>query len=426
MEEQRIRWEKERIEQEAEEEKRRQLYEEQNRLRIEQESGELPKSSSLRGSVTSQPAEVPPPIASRPDIAPPLIASRPDVTRPPIASRPDIAPPPIASRPDIAPPAIASRPDVTRPPIASRPDIAPPPIASRPDIAPPLISSRPDITPSHIASRPEISPPPRPEIPPPPTASRPSITGHLGFVPPVSARPEVTPSIPLRPSTEALGTAYKNETSASSIVCYSEIIEPESEIREWTDKTGTFKVKAFLLSVIDNKVHLRKADSGGKISIQLEKLHPNDIEYIRSIPGYEKVAAVGPLAKKFPPVQTRKTLQVDDSILAQAAAIQLSEPARSSFVYNGFDWKTWLIKAGVSPGDAITYGQKFCLEKLDSSSISSLDRALLRALGVSEGDIIRIKRAVVDSISVDEASSARELEAQNQNLEKIRKVYLYY
>ena len=85
------------------------------------------------------------------------------------------------------------------------------------------------------------------------------------------------------------------------------------------------------------------------------------------------------------------------------------------------------MKAGVSQGDAMTYGQKFCTEKLDSSSISSLDRDLLRALGVSEGDIIRIKRAVVDSISVDESSSAaRELEAQNRNLEKIRKVIYIY
>jgi hypothetical protein len=179
------------------------------------------------------------------------------------------------------------------------------------------------------------------------------------------------------------------------------------------------------VSVKDSKVHLRKDGSGGKITIQLEKLHPNDIEYIRSISGYEHVEMAAPLAQKIPIPQTRKVSHVDSNILAQAAAIKLSDPPSSSFIYNGFDWKSWLMKAGVSPGDSITYGQKFCAEKLDSSSISSLDRDLLRALGVSEGDIIRIKRAVVDSISVDASSSAaRELEAQNRNLEKIRKVCL--
>jgi hypothetical protein len=177
------------------------------------------------------------------------------------------------------------------------------------------------------------------------------------------------------------------------------------------------------VSVNDNKVHLRKDGSGGKITIQLEKLHPNDVEYIRNIPGYEHAV---PLAQKIPIPQTRKVSQVDANILAQAAAIKLSDPPSSSFIYNGFDWKSWLMKAGVTAGDSITYGQIFCAEKLDSSSISSLDRDLLRALGVSEGDIIRIKRAVVDSISIDESTSAaRELEAQNRNLEKIRKVCMY-
>jgi hypothetical protein len=37
-------------------------------------------------------------------------------------------------------------------------------------------------------------------------------------VPPIFARPEVAPTIPSRPSTEVLGTTYKNETSASRMI----------------------------------------------------------------------------------------------------------------------------------------------------------------------------------------------------------------
>ena len=177
------------------------------------------------------------------------------------------------------------------------------------------------------------------------------------------------------------------------------------------------------MSVVDNKVHLRKGDTGGKITIQIDKLHPSDVDYIRSIPGYENVA-LRELAARPSPQQTLKASKVDDNIVAQAAAIQISEPSANSFTYNGFNWKEWLMKAGVSPGDAIAYGQKFSSEKLDSSSVNSLDRGLLRDLGVSEGDIIRIKRAIVDSISVETSTiNARELKAQNQNLDKIRKVF---
>lgn len=384
LEEQRILWGRE-----------RQEKEDQNRRRLEIE--ELSRSREEKERLSSE-------VVKNEPVFSPSSSSRPEISAPPVALRPNIGPPPIASRPEIAPPPIASRPEFAPPPIASRPDIAPPPIASRPELAPPPIASRPDISP--LTTRPVK------DAPPP-------MGGRLSFAP-----PDATPSVPIRPSTQAIDSVHSSSltsgTFPSRMFPYSNRIEPAFVIREWTDKSGSFKVNAVLISVENNKVHLRKGETGGKITIQLDKLHPNDIDYIRSIPGYGNVATTIPSAQKIP--QQNRTV-VDANILAQAAAIKISEPPSSSFVYNGFDWKIWLVNAGVSPGDAIAYGRKFCAEKLDSTSISSLDRELLRALGVSEGDIIRIKRAVVESISVNEEGyNSRELEAQTRNLEKIRKV----
>jgi hypothetical protein len=40
--------------------------------------------------------------------------------------------------------------------------------------------------------------------------------------------------------------------------------------------------------------------------------------------------------------------------------------------------------------DAQTYASKFCAEKMDKSTLEFLDRTVLKEMGVSEGDIIRI------------------------------------
>ena len=154
-------------------------------------------------------------------------------------------------------------------------------------------------------------------------------------------------------------------------------------------------------------------------------MHPNDIDYIRTIPGYETLISKE-ISRPVPSQNQNHTFsKVDPEIIARAAAIEISEPSASGFTYNGFNWKQWFIQAGVAPGDAISYGQKFAQEKMDGSSLPSLDRVLLRHLDVSEGDIIRIKRSIVDNISVENSASIeRENEAQARNLEKIRKVIL--
>lgn len=160
-----------------------------------------------------------------------------------------------------------------------------------------------------------------------------------------------------------------------------------SSLRIWSDKTGTFKVDAQYLGLESGKVSLHKSN-GVKILVPLEKLDAKDIEYINSQrTGFtEKPITFGipslpitPTAVN-PPKPTLSDLKTD-----------------TNFVYNNFDWRNWLITvAKCTPSDSEQYARKFVAEKMDRESLGDLERDLLRSMKVSEGDIIRIRKAVTN------------------------------
>ncbi|KAJ3394462.1 cytoskeletal protein binding protein [Entophlyctis sp. JEL0112] len=165
-----------------------------------------------------------------------------------------------------------------------------------------------------------------------------------------------------------------------------------SKVRKWVDKTGSFTVDAEFLGITDGKAQLHKTN-GVKIAVPLEKLALSEIEYIRTIPGYANVsvgAAVGvPTPGAARPRPGASTLM----------------PA-SAYIYNGFDWRGWLLKAGIASSDASEYAAAFVREKLDKSVLDGIDRDVLKALGISEGDIIRIRKYATSGVSASQASKA--------------------
>lgn len=187
------------------------------------------------------------------------------------------------------------------------------------------------------------------------------------------------------------------------------------KIRTWTDRTGSFQVEAEFLAVSDGKVHLHKAN-GVKIAVPLAKLDPKDIEFIKSLPGNANIEVPLPAAR---PGQ-------GPSVATLAAAASIPPPTtKANFVYNKFDWHDFLLKAGVSAGDAVLYAQKFVGERMDKSHLGDLDRDLLRGLGVTEGDILRIRKAASlpnSSPAVIAATNEREQAALQNNLQMLGKV----
>ncbi|KAI8620802.1 hypothetical protein BC830DRAFT_1164262 [Chytriomyces sp. MP71] len=153
-----------------------------------------------------------------------------------------------------------------------------------------------------------------------------------------------------------------------------------AKIRKWVDKTGGFTVDAEFLGISENKVQLHKVN-GVKIAVPLDKLAPSEIEYLRTLPGYENVSAPG----------ASVTVGIPTPGAARARPGATLLPA-SSYIYNGFDWRDWLLRAGIASTDAGEYALAFVREKLDKSVLDGVDREVLKALGISEGDIIRIRK----------------------------------
>ncbi|TPX75346.1 hypothetical protein CcCBS67573_g03392 [Chytriomyces confervae] len=153
-----------------------------------------------------------------------------------------------------------------------------------------------------------------------------------------------------------------------------------ARIRKWVDKSGGFTVEAEFLGIQDNKVQLHKVN-GVKIAVPLEKLAASELEHIRTIPGYEHLNAPAPVASVGIPTPGAARARPGATLL----------PA-SSYMYNGFDWRDWLLRAGIASSDASEYALAFVREKLDKSVLDGVDRDVLKALGISEGDIIRIRK----------------------------------
>lgn len=178
-------------------------------------------------------------------------------------------------------------------------------------------------------------------------------------------------------------------------------------MRKWTDKSGAFTVDAAYVSLVEGKVHLLKLN-GVTIKVPLEKLNDEAVSFLRTQPGNHGLAESKQVA--LPP------------------QIPLERPASNvninadSYTYNGFDWREWLVKAGVASGDASTYAVKFCEQRLDSSILQDLDRDTLRAMQITEGDIIRVRKAAnLPAITADVRKKyvTNEKLAQERNLQNL-------
>ncbi|KAJ3116985.1 cytoskeletal protein binding protein [Physocladia obscura] len=180
-----------------------------------------------------------------------------------------------------------------------------------------------------------------------------------------------------------------------------------AKVRKWVDKTGGFTVEAEFLNISEGKVHLHKVN-GVKIAVPLEKLAPGEIEFIKTIPGYSSISVGGIVGVPTP-----------GAARPRPGASSLL-PA-SAYMYNGFDWRDWLLRAGVASTDAGEYALAFVREKLDKSVLDGVDRDVLKALGISEGDIIRIRKYAKTSIS-NGAGSKIAQKAKTGSSEKIDQI----
>jgi hypothetical protein len=170
----------------------------------------------------------------------------------------------------------------------------------------------------------------------------------------------------------------------------------------WTDASGTFKVEAEFLGLKDGKVLLHKSNNV-RIAVPLNKLCNEDSEHIQKLTGKtkgelsnsnESFHAPGSALHRSNSHTSVSSLQNEPSHPAQNVTPTPPPPPPKTFVYNNFNWLLFFTAKNVSKEDAENYASKFVEEKMDESTVEFINKDLLKDMGVKQGDVLRIMRAL--------------------------------
>ncbi|KAG9128371.1 cytoskeletal protein binding protein [Ceratobasidium sp. 392] len=160
-----------------------------------------------------------------------------------------------------------------------------------------------------------------------------------------------------------------------------------SKTRVWHDRTGQFKVEAEFLGLENGKIKLHKTN-GVIIDVPSAKMSPEDMAYV------EKLINAG----KRP-----ATSQDDDNVPLSVIAERRnsrppSQPPRPTPQPQPkkpqIDWFDFFLSAGCDMDDCTRYAASFNRDKIDEAIVGDIKDSTLRSLGLREGDIIRVMKAI--------------------------------
>ena len=152
-----------------------------------------------------------------------------------------------------------------------------------------------------------------------------------------------------------------------------------SQTREWRDRTGQFRVEAAFLGFKNGVLRLHKVN-GVIIEVPSEKMSVEDIRHAEKLMGRG-----GSISRKIeddddePLGKRRQSAQ-------SATAPQKKAPS--------IDWFEFFLNAGCDVDDCTRYASSFERDKIDESILPDISEGTLRTLGLREGDIIRVNKAI--------------------------------
>jgi hypothetical protein len=186
----------------------------------------------------------------------------------------------------------------------------------------------------------------------------------------------------------------------------SQSAEPHAgRIRTWNDKTGQFKVEAEYLGLNGNKIRLHKLN-GVIIEVPLEKMSIEDVQLIKRHEARKARAAMEAADEDDVPLGHNRTprrqstagasrseetraRQVQSEEPIPAAAMEMPRPRKPRF-----DWFAFFLEAGCDIDDCTRYAANFERDRIDEEILPDLERSTMRSLGLKEGDVIRVKKAI--------------------------------
>ncbi|TFK43561.1 hypothetical protein BDQ12DRAFT_675175 [Crucibulum laeve] len=162
---------------------------------------------------------------------------------------------------------------------------------------------------------------------------------------------------------------------------------PPERTRMWHDRSGQFRVEAAFLGFTNGKLRLHKIN-GVIVEVPAEKMSIEDMRYVEKLSSRKSRAA---------PTATQRVSE-DDIPLAishpgastspQAKAVPPAKKAPK------IDWFDFFLSAGCDLDDCTRYAASFERDKIDESILPDITDATMRSLGLREGDIIRVTKAI--------------------------------
>ncbi|KAI0032388.1 hypothetical protein K488DRAFT_50036 [Vararia minispora EC-137] len=210
---------------------------------------------------------------------------------------------------------------------------------------------------------------------------------------------------------------------------------PADQTRVWHDRTGQFRVEAAFLGYRNGMIRLHKVN-GVVIEVPSEKMSIEDMAYIDKIThptaGAQQRRASDDDGE---PLSLRRQSLLGGPSGASSSTASPS-PSRSASGQQQpkkkaptIDWFEFFLNAGCDIDDCTRYASSFERDKIDEALLSDITESTMRSLGLREGDIIRVRKAISErapqapakdratadtaQIQADEAL-AKQLQAQEQ------------
>ncbi|CUS08637.1 unnamed protein product [Tuber aestivum] len=191
---------------------------------------------------------------------------------------------------------------------------------------------------------------------------------------------------------------YREAGPWAAILLTATITEPDSsQVRQWTDRTGNFKVEAQFIGCKDGKINLHKLN-GVKIAVPVAKMSLEDLEYVEKRTGIsldEDKPLVGLRNRQKAPPQPQAGISIAPSSgrasspAARSPQFQTGAPARPA---DGYDWFDFFLTCGVEVNNCQRYANSFQRDNMDESVLEIITPEVMRTLGLKEGDILRVMK----------------------------------
>ncbi|KAI9769646.1 MAG: cytoskeletal protein binding protein [Geoglossum simile] len=155
--------------------------------------------------------------------------------------------------------------------------------------------------------------------------------------------------------------------------------------RTWTDRSGSFKVEAEFLGCRDGKIHLHKLN-GVKIAVPVVKMSVDDLEYVERVTGMsldedKPLSDIRRQRSQFPGTH--------NEVRAAPTTVGVTiDPSKKE----EYDWFDFFLKCGVDVNLCQRYATLFSKDSMDETVLPDITPSVLRALGLKEGDILRVMK----------------------------------